>query len=121
MTTRVYLPTTRGGLAALVSGDDWSAVQQRLGAEPVAAEGDGEDEEYAALMSAADASTALALASEEPGLRRVVVVAELPTVDTTVTLEDVVAVHLDTEDRGTDADPDDDLAWFAPEELQHLV
>lgn len=121
MTTRVYLPTTSTGLAALVAGDDWSAVQQRLGAEAVVAEGDGEDEEYAALMSAADASTALAVAVDEPGLRRVVVVAEVPAVDTPVTLHEVVAVHLDTEDRTADADPDDDLAWFAPEELQHLV
>lgn len=120
MSTRVYLPTTRSALDALVAGEDWAAVQQRLGAEPVVATGDGEDEEYAALMTAADASTALGVAAGEPGLRRVVVVAELPSPDAPVALDDVVAVHLDTEDRDADADPDDDLAWFAPEELPHL-
>lgn len=121
MSLRVYLPTTRAGLVALVNGDDWVSVQERLGAEPMVAEGDGEDEEYAALMTAADASTALVLEAGEAGRRRVVVVAEVEHADAPVTVRDVVSVHLDTEDRATDADPDDDLAWFAPEELSHLV
>ncbi|MBE7323813.1 hypothetical protein IEQ44_04015 [Nocardioides sp. Y6] len=120
MSVRVYLPTTRAGLASLVAGEDWASVQQRSG-DLVVAEGDSEDEEYAALMTAADASTALVVAAEEPGLRRVVVVAEVDGSGSPVVLGDVVAVHLDTEDRAVDADPDDDLAWFAPEELGHLA
>ncbi|GGD15393.1 DUF6912 family protein [Nocardioides daphniae] len=119
MSVRVYLPTTRAGLAALVGGDDdWRAV---AGAEPVVAEGDSEDEEYAALMTAADASTALYETLGEAGRRRVVVVAEVASPDAPVGLGDVASVHLDTDDRAANADPDDDLAWFVPEELQHLL
>lgn len=120
MSIRVYLPTTRAGLAALMAGEGWTSAQQDSGARPLVAEGDSEDDEYAALMTAADVSTALVGAAAEPGLRRVVVVAEVGAVDDLVALGDVVAVHLDTEDRAADADPDDDLAWFAPEELAHL-
>lgn len=121
MSVRLYLPTTRAGLAAIVSGEEWAAVRQRVGGEPVVPEGDSEDEEYAALMTAADASTALVTDAAEVGLRRVVVVAEVGQADAAVTLREVVAAHMDTEDRDADADPDDDLAWFAPEELRHLV
>lgn len=121
MSVRLYLPTTPTGLAALVAGDEWSAVRARFGAEPVVAEGDSEDEEYAALMTAADASTAVGAAAGEAGLRRVVVVVEVDGPESPVTLREVVAVHVDTEDRDADADPDDDLSWFAPEELPHLV
>ncbi|QCX26787.1 DUF6912 family protein [Nocardioides jishulii] len=121
MSVRVYLPTTRAGLAALVTGDGWQERRVSEGAEPVIAAGDSEDEEYSALMTAADASTALYDVTGEPGRRRVVVVAEVASADAPVTRDDVASVHLDTEDRTPDADPDDDLAWFAPEELTHLL
>ena len=88
--------------------------------ELVVAEDDSEEAEYAALMTAADASAAL-LAG--PG-RRVVVVAELdrePEPGWTVPLERVVAVHADTEDRPADADPDEDLGWFATQEIPDLL
>ena len=115
MSVRLYLPTTLALLAeqhatgGLVVPDD--AVVSDDGAE---------EAEYAALMTAADASAAML---SGPG-RRVVVVAELekePEPGWTVPLKRVVAVHADTEDRPVDADPDDDLAWFATQELEFLL
>uniref|UniRef100_UPI003F4BC3BF DUF6912 family protein n=1 Tax=Nocardioides sp. SYSU DS0663 TaxID=3416445 RepID=UPI003F4BC3BF len=79
-----------------------------------------EEGEYAALLGAADASAALL---EGPG-RRVVVVAELDDAadpDGKVVLQQVVAVHADVEDRAPDADPDEDLAWFATQEIPFLI
>ncbi len=117
MSVRVYLPTTIDRLraeyadGAFVVTDDVVAVET---------DGDDEEAEYAALMTAADASAALVAG---PG-RRVVVVAELdqePEAGWTVPLKRVVAVHADTEDRPADADPDDDLGWFATQEIPHLV
>lgn len=112
---RVYLPTTVALLAA----------QHAEGAvvvtdEVVVAEEDSEDAEYAALMTAADASAALLTGAG----RRVVVVAELdqePEPGWTVPLKRVVAVHADTEDRPADADPDEDLGWFATQEIPQLI
>ncbi|QCW49855.1 hypothetical protein FE634_04475 [Nocardioides dongxiaopingii] len=114
--TRVYLPTTLDRLR-----DAWSA-----GAVPVpdadavvVAEGEDEESEYAALMTAADVSAEL-LAG--PG-RRVVVVAEVadPTAGHPVPLKRVLAVHADAADRPADADPDDDLAWYATQEVPDLL
>ncbi|WKN49587.1 hypothetical protein [Nocardioides sp. Arc9.136] len=112
---RVYLPTTLTGLAA------WHAAGEvPAGTDRVVAPDETEEGEYAALLGAADASAAL-LAG--PG-RRVVVVAELadgaPS-DGPVPLKQVVAVHADTEDRPVDADPDEDLAWFATQEIEFLI
>jgi hypothetical protein len=112
---RVYLPTTLALLAEQHA--DGSVV---VTDDVVVAEDDSEDAEYAALMTAADASAAL-LAG--PG-RRVVVVAELdrePEAGWTVPLKRVVAVHADTEDRPAGADPDDDLGWFATQEIGSLL
>jgi hypothetical protein len=33
----------------------------------------------------------------------------------------VVAVHADDAERGPDADPDDDLAWYATQEVPDLL
>jgi hypothetical protein len=112
---RIYLPTTLALLAeqhadgAVVVTDD-----------VVVAEDDSEDAEYDALMTAADAAAALLTG---PG-RRVVVVAELdrePEPGWTVPLKRVVAVHADTADRAVDADPDEDLGWFATQEIPQLL
>ena len=46
---------------------------------------------------------------------------EVAAADAPLTVSAVVSVHLDTTDRPVDADPDDDLAWFAAEELTHLL
>lgn len=128
MTTRLYVPATFRGLQALAAERQFVPEP---GAEPVVAEGDDEESEYAALMTAADLSTALAGEAGVPGLRRVVVVVESSAAEAetgalagalpdSVPLRDVVALHLDTEDRGPDDDPDDDLAWFTTDELADL-
>ena len=36
-------------------------------------------------------------------------------------MSDVVAVHCDVADRPADADPDDDLAWFATQEIDPVA
>jgi hypothetical protein len=115
MSTRVYLPLTTALLAELHATGEVTVTD-----DAVFAPDDSEDGEYAALMTAADASAAL-LAG--PG-RRVVVVAELdkePEAGWTIPLRRIVAVHADPEDRPADADPDEDLAWFATQEIPHLL
>lgn len=106
--TRLYLPVTLDLLRSA-----WEAGRFEPGDDVVVAEGDDEDSEYAALMTAADLSAALLTG---PG-RRVVVVAEVAAADQPVPLKRVVAVHADAEDRPVDADPDDDLAWYATQEV----
>jgi hypothetical protein len=118
---RLYLPTTTRGLRRLAA-DGVLPPEEVSSAGPVAAEGDDEESEYAALMTAADLSTDLGADLGVPGGRRVVVVLEQGAPEgVPVRAGDVVAVHLDPEDRAADADPDEDLAWFAPEELPHLA
>ena len=111
MSVRVYVAATLDLLA------QWhEAGSVPAGATRVLPPGDDEDSEYAALMTAADESRALLAGSG----RRVVLVAEAPGPDGEGALPwaDVVAVHVDTDD---DADPDDDLAWFASQEVPHLL
>jgi hypothetical protein len=112
VSVRVYVPTTLALLARFVEAGELPAHVER-----VVAEGADEESEYAALMSAADVSSALL---GGPG-RRVVVVAELEADTGAVPLERVVAVHADTQDRPANADPDDDLAWYANQEIEQLL
>ena len=112
MTARVYLATTLDGLARLHEDGRIPAEAER-----VLAEGDDEDSEYDALMTAAALSAGLG----GPGRRRVVVVAEVTDPAAVPQPVDVVAVHCDPEDRAADADPDDDLAWFATQEIPDLL
>lgn len=115
MTVRAYLPTTLALLAEQHANGELLVTD-----DVVVCVEDDEESEYDALMTAAEASAALL---SGPG-RRVVVVAELekaPEPGWTVPLKRVVAVHADTEDRAADADPDDDLAWFATQEIPFLV
>lgn len=117
---RSYLPVTAGDLTQLAE-DQYLVVPP--GATAVVPEDGDEESEYAALMTAADESTRLATEGGVPGLRRVVVVVEAaaaPESGARVELRDVAALHLDTADRATDSDPDDDLAWFAVQELSDL-
>lgn len=117
MSVRVYLPTTIDRLRAEHAEGAFAVTDDLV---VVDAAEDDEEAEYAALMTAADTSAALL---DGPG-RRVVVVAELetePQAGWTVPLKRVVAVHADTEDRPADADPDDDLGWFATQEIPHLI
>ena len=69
--------------------------------------------ETAALVEAAEVS-----AEMSGGGRRVVVVAEVPHEGAVAPMRDVASVHVDTEDG---ADPDDELAWFATQEIPHLL
>ena len=48
-------------------------------------------------------------------------VADVADPDGDVPLRDVVAVHADPVDRPADADPDEDLAWYAVQELDQLL
>ena len=117
MTVRAYLPPTIALLAEQHAQGGFVVTDEVVvldGAE------DDEEAEYDALMTAAAASAALAAGAG----RRVVVVAELyrePEPGWTVPLKRVVAVHADAEDRPAGADPDEDLAWFATQEIPHLL
>ena len=111
--TRVYVPATLDLLAAWHAGGGAPAEAERY-----VADGDDEESEYAALMAAADASSAL---QPPAGHRRVVVVADLDDPDGGVPLQRVRAVHADPAPRPADADPDDDLAWYATQEIGDLL
>lgn len=107
---RVYVPAS---LATLASYVEAGAVP--AGADRFAATAADEESEYLALMSAADA------ASELGAARRVVVVAELDDlddVDAELPRATWVAVHADTHEA---ADPDDEPAWYAVQEIPALL
>ncbi len=127
MSVRVYLPVGADQLATLVAQRRLPgpcrahAVTDVLRADWP--EGDEEAWEYAALMAAA--------ADSGPGRRRVVAAdvgavvecasADEPTrveVPHDVVWKQVAAAHVDTEDGAGD---DDDLAWFATQEIPGLV
>ena len=110
--TRRYLPTTLPRLA-----EQWDGEGPEL-LDPVLADDDAEETEYAALMTAADASAELLAGLPDGRRRRVVVVVETASADAPVRWRDVVAVHVDDRD---DADPDDDLAWWATQEIGDLL
>ena len=109
---RCYVPATLDLLRLLADGGSLPDAVER-----VEAAADDEESEYDALMDAAVAAAALL----DGAGRRVVVVAEVDSVVAPISLDDVVAVHCDVEDRPADADPDDDLAWFATQEIPGLV
>ena len=113
MSVRVYLPVTSSGLASLVAEGRLDgpfrahAVTDELRAEW--ADGDEEAWEYAALMAAAATSAGLRGTGDTP--RRYVIAADVP-------LKNVAAAHVDTADHAGD---DEDLAWFATQEIAHLL
>ena len=109
---RVYVPATADLLRAWLGAGAVPADADRF-----VAPGEDEESEYAALMSAADASAALL---GGPG-RRVVVVAETAQEDAALPTSEVAAVHVDPDERPADADPDEDLAWYAPDEVGALL
>ena len=133
MSTRVYVPLTSSGLAALV---EEGRIEGPFRAHAVTdalreawPEGDEEDHEYAALMAAGAASLALRSGDDAP--RRHVVAADVPAVtgvpgdDPTlvevaadVPWRNVASAHVDTVDG---AGEDDELAWFATQEIRDLV
>lgn len=118
------MPTTPAGLARHhAAGEvppagepDGEPDGERLTVAPDA----GEEEEYAALVEAAQASAALLAARGETG-RRVVLVAELPDgadPDGVLAWRWVQAVHADTRE---DAGAGDDLGWYATQEVDRLL
>ena len=106
--TRVYLPATADDLST------WATERLiPVGAERVVAETEDEQDEYAALMTAADLA--------DPS-RRIVVVAEVVgDGEGEISWAEVAAVHADPGARPADADPDEDLAWFATQEWDRLT
>lgn len=110
MTTqvRVYVPATLDLLAGFVAAGRIDASVERF-----VAPGDDEESEYAALVAAAESSRELG-----PG-RRVVVVAEVGDVDGDLPRRTWAAVHADPDaDVGADIRDDDDLCWFAVQEIE---
>ncbi len=89
-------------------------------ADRVLAPAEDEESEYAALMTAADLSTDLQSGAVR---RRVVVVADLAAADPDdeIPWRRVVAVHADPAPRPVDADPDEDLSWYATQEIPALL
>lgn len=109
MSVRAYVPATLDLLARF-----HAEGIVPLDADLITAADESEEAEYAALMTAADASAALL---DGPG-RRVVLVAEVPEGAASVPVRLVASVHVDTRDG---ADPDDDLAWYATQEIPELI
>ncbi|WP_026360841.1 DUF6912 family protein [Amycolatopsis nigrescens] len=161
---RVYLPATIGMLKELVSNGKFAPLGGTgFALTPALREsytsGSTEELEYAALLDAARASLRLIAADEETELppRRVVIAADVetatarPDLDPAVVrlagpvlLEEVAAVHVDTEEAedavraaaavidaadlgDEDAEfalgdaEDHELAWYAPQELPFLL
>ena len=136
MSVRVYVPVTSSMLGDLVAEGRLSGPLRAHAVTDVLRtdwpEGDDESFEYAALMAAATTSDGLRSATDRP--RRYVVAADVPSVvpvpgeDPTlvdvaadVPWKNVASAHVDTADRAEGADEDDDLAWFATQEIQHLL
>jgi uncharacterized protein DUF6912 len=132
VSTRIYLPLTSSRLAALVADGRLDGPFRAHAVTDALRTGwpDGDEEawEYAALMAAAATSAGLRRAGDAP--RRYVLAVDVRTVvpvpgdDPTVVdvpddvpLRNVAAAHVDTEDG---ADEDEDLAWFATQEIGHL-
>lgn len=131
MSVRVYVPVTERDLVDLVADGRLPgprrahAVTERLRSSWP--EADDDSWEYAALMAAA-------IASRPSGVgRRRVVAADVSRADPTTGPDDdptrvdlpgdvawkgVAAAHVDTADGAGD---DDDLAWFATQEIAHLI
>jgi hypothetical protein len=107
--SRIYVPATLSVLAEYVDHGYVPASAERY-----VAPGDDEESEYAALVAAAEASAELLGGAG----RRVVVVAEVADPDGPVVMEQVVAVHADPDDAH---DADDDLAWYATQEIPYLI
>ena len=103
---RVYQPSTLTELAAA-----HAAGSAQPDADAVVSDSESEDDEYAALMTAADLSAARVVGLPDGLRRRVVVVLEEGD-------PRILAVHADPVD---DADADDDLAWYASQELDSLL
>jgi hypothetical protein len=110
--TRLYVPATLASLAGLEGRAPLETDRA------VVATDESEESEYDALVAAADASAGLVAGLADGLRRRVVVVAEVAGEPAAIGIDDVVAVHADATD---DADPDDDLGWYATQEIPGLI
>jgi hypothetical protein len=110
--TRLYLPATLALLAELDNGGRLDTGEAFLAAD------DSEDAEYDALVAAAEASAHLVSGLSTGQRRRLVVVAEVAGEPPSIRIADVIAVHADPVD---DAGPDDDLGWYATQEIPGLL
>ena len=120
---RVYIPLDRAGLEGLARAGVippgrayavTSALRESYGSDDI------EELEYAAMMAAAESSA-------DPHGRRIVVAADIETVNDAdesdvgvVVLEDAVPLSAVASIHVGD-DPDDELAWYATQELNQLV
>lgn len=91
---RVYAPATAAHLRDL-------ADERPLELEVLTAASDDEEDEYDALLTAAEQGT-------------VVITAEVETTEAPIRPQDVQALHLDADGSG-------DLAWYAPQELDQVL
>ena len=107
---RVYVPSTLDLLRVAVEVGTVDVT------DPVVAESDSEEDEYAAMATAADLSADLL---DGPG-RRVVLVAEAEAAGP-FDLADLVAIHADTEPVDPARGDLPELGWFAVQELHDLV
>jgi Family of unknown function (DUF6912) len=114
--TRIYLPASLVALAELDGGSRLDTAEAFVAAD------ESEESEYAALVAAAESSAALVAGLGAGRRRRVVVVADVPGEPVAIGIADVVTVHADPVDLGPGgADPDDDLAWYATQEIPDLI
>lgn len=84
--------------------------------EAVGAVDTTEEAEYDALMEAAALSAERAARTGDP--RRVVIAVDVTTPGLTAPIADVASVHVDPV---PGAEPDDDLAWYARQEIDQLL
>jgi hypothetical protein len=111
--TRVYVPATVELLTAWHTAGEVPAAAFE---EAFEAPDETEEGEYAALMSAADASASLLAGA---GQRIVLVVDAYAAAP--VPMRELLAVHADAASRPAGADPDEDLGWFAVGEIPDLL
>jgi hypothetical protein len=110
--TRLYVPATLVSLAELDGGSVLDTAESFVAAD------ESEESEYAALVAAGESSADLVSRLGDGLRRRVVVVADVPGEPAAIGIADVVAVHADTVD---DAGVDDDLGWYAAQEIPDLI
>lgn len=111
--TRIYVPAT---IAELARWHEAAEIPTAAFQDAYEAPDETEEGEYAALMSAADAS---AERVGGPG-RRVVLVVDSDAA-APVPFGEVLAVHADLDDRAAGADADEDLGWFGVQEIPMLL
>lgn len=136
MSVRVYVPMTSSSLAELVANGRLSgpltahAVTTDL--QQAWPEADEESWEFAAMLAAGEDSWGARGDGDRP--RRIVLAADVPAAAPTegesptevsvaadIVLKRVASVHVDTEDLIGEPDFDEDLAWFAVQEVSELL